>query len=541
MDFQRLLLVIALSFVLLMLYQAWEKDYGPHPVEVTTTTATAPNELPAAPVPAAAMPPSVGPALQSAKRISVVTDTFHAEIDTEGGDIRRVDLVRYPVAADKPDEPYRLMDDSPEHLFIAQSGLRSGAETSAAQVPDHYAVYTADQTEYQMAPGQDELSVPLHWRSPTGVSVDKVLTFHRGTHVIEVRYDVQNHSSDPWTAYAYYQLQRAKPTEKPSAFGVHTYTGGVIHGGEVKYEKVSFEEMDKSALNKKLAGGWAAMIQHYFLGAWIPPKGQTDDYYSKALGDGRYLLGLIGPGQSVAPGQRGAFEARLYVGPKKQDHLGAVADGLELTIDYGKLTILAEPIFWLLKTIHKLVNNWGWSIILLTLLIKLAFFHLSATSYKSMANMRKLQPRLQALKERFGDDRQALNESMMKMYREEKINPLGGCLPIVVQIPVFIALYWVLLESVELRQAPFIFWIHDLSTKDPFFVLPILNGVSMLIQQRLNPTPMDPIQAKVMMVLPVMFTAFFAFFPAGLVLYWVVNSVLSITQQWYITRWVVKA
>ena len=283
------------------------------------------------------------------------------------------------------------------------------------------------------------------------------------------------------------------------------------------------------------------MIQHYFLAAWIPPQQQSDDFYSKALGEGRYLLGLRAPTATVAPGQQATIAARLYVGPKLQDHLGAVADGLELTVDYGKLTILADPIFWLMKHIHKLVGNWGWSIILLTLLIKLAFFHLSATSYKSMANMRKLQPRLQALKERFGDDRQALNEAMMKMYKEEKINPLGGCLPILVQIPVFIALYWVLLESVELRQAPFILWIHDLSTRDPYFVLPIINGIAMLIQQRLNPSPMDPIQAKVMMVLPVVFTFMFAYFPAGLVLYWVVNSLLSIAQQYYITRWVVKA
>ena len=392
-----------------------------------------------------------------------------------------------------------------------------------------------------MAAEQKELVVRLHWQGGAGIAVDKVFTFHRGSYVVDVTYEVHNAGSQPWSGQAYYQLQREKPASSSGAFGVHTYTGGVIHGKEVKYEKISFDDMDKKPLAQTLAGGWAAMIQHYFLAAWIPPQQQSDDFYSKALGEGRYLLGLRAPTATVAPGQQATIAARLYVGPKLQDHLGAVADGLELTVDYGKLTILADPIFWLMKHIHKLVGNWGWSIILLTLLIKLAFFHLSATSYKSMANMRKLQPRLQALKERFGDDRQALNEAMMKMYKEEKINPLGGCLPILVQIPVFIALYWVLLESVELRQAPFILWIHDLSTRDPYFVLPIINGIAMLIQQRLNPSPMDPIQAKVMMVLPVVFTFMFAYFPAGLVLYWVVNSLLSIAQQYYITRWVVKA
>jgi YidC/Oxa1 family membrane protein insertase len=294
--------------------------------------------------------------------------------------------------------------------------------------------------------------------------------------------------------------------------------------------------MQKANLNREVTGGWTAMIQHYFVGAWIPPGEQAERYYTRALQDERYVIGLIGPSLTVEPGSEQSSSARLFVGPKLQHRMEAVAPGLELTVDYGKLTFIAEPIFWLLEKIHSLVRNWGWSIIFLTILIKLAFFKLSETSYKSMANMRKLAPRLQALKERYGDDKQKLNQAMMDMYKKEKVNPLGGCLPVLVQIPVFISLYWVLLESVEMRQAPFMLWIQNLSSPDPYYILPLIMGATMLIQQKLNPAPMDPMQAKVMMVLPVVFTVFFAFFPSGLVLYWVVNNTLSIAQQYVITK-----
>lgn len=545
MDFQRLMLVIALSFVLLMLYQAWQKDYGPQPPAPVATTQTPGSAATAADLPTAVARPGAAPemreGLASAKRVRIYTDVFAVELDTQGGDLRRADLLQYPLAIDRPDEPIRLLDDTSNLLFIAQSGLRPATGTDAGDVPDHYAIYHVEQDEYRLADGQEELQVRLQWRGASGVEVDKIYTFRRGSYVVDVDYAVRNQSQQPWSAHAYYQLQRQRPTESTGAFGIYTYTGGVIHAQEVKYEKIDFDAMDKMALNRTLTGGWAAMIQHYFVGAWIPPQQATHDYYSRALGGNRYLLGMIGEGVQVAPGAEAAYQARLYVGPKLQDQLGDVAEGLALTVDYGKLTILADPIFWLLKQIHKLVDNWGWSIVILTLLIKLAFYKLSATSYKSMAHMRKVTPRMQALKERYGDDRQKLNEAMMKLYKEEKINPLGGCLPILVQIPVFIALYWVLLESVELRQAPWILWINDLSAMDPYYVLPILMGASMLIQHRLNPTPMDPIQAKVMMALPIVFTFFFAFFPSGLVLYWVVNNVLSVAQQWYITRYVVKA
>ena len=310
----------------------------------------------------------------------------------------------------------------------------------------------------------------------------------------------------------------------------------MLYSPEEKYEKIKFDDMQDEPLSRDVKDGWAAMIQHYFVAAWVPPGNETDRYYTRALKGERYVMGLIGQTLQVAPGSEGSAQAQLYVGPKLQHAMKEVAPGLELTVDYGVLTILAQPIFWLLENIHSLVGNWGWSIIFLTMLIKLAFFKLSETSYKSMANMRKLAPRLKALKERYGDDKQKLNQAMMDMYKKEKVNPLGGCLPVLVQIPVFISLYWVLLESVEMRQAPFMLWIQNLSAPDPYFILPLIMGVTMLIQQKLNPAPMDPMQAKVMMILPIVFTVFFAFFPSGLVLYWVVNNTLSIAQQYVITK-----
>ena len=551
MDFQRLLLFIALAFVLLLMWQAWQEDYG-RPQQAQTASqqtrgsADQPSDLPSAPqptgpdgAPAAPDAPSTGPALDSERRIRVETDVLQAEIDTLGGDLRRVALPKYPVSVKKPDQPVVLLNDGRQKVFVAQSGLRAAGDMEPARAPDHHVVFRAERDRYRLQPGQDELQVRLTWQGD-GVSVDKVYTFRRGEYLVDVEYVVDNGGSEAWQGHMYRQLQRTEPAGG-GAFGIYTYTGGVISTPEERYRKVDFGDMADSDLRVQAEGGWAAMIEHYFLGAWVPPQDEKHHFYSKDIGDGRYLLGLIGEGVQVPAGESARLGSQLFVGPKLQHRLEAIAPGLELTVDYGFLTVLAKPIYWLLEKIHGLVGNWGWSIILLTLLIKLAFYKLSETSYKSMAQMRKLQPRLQQLKERYSDDRQKMNEAMMKMYKEEKINPLGGCLPILVQIPVFIALYWVLLESVELRQAPFILWIQDLSIRDPYYVLPVIMGLSMLAQHRLNPTPMDPIQAKVMMILPLVFTVFFAFFPAGLVLYWVVNNILSIAQQWYITRKVVKA
>jgi len=415
---------------------------------------------------------------------------------------------------------------------VIQSGLRASVGTE----PTHHVVYTAEQGSYRMADDADELQVSMIWRSPEGVEVVKRYIFHRGSYAVGLQHEVRNNSTAEWQGRQYRQLQRTQVAETGQSSFIYTYMGGVIYSPEEKYEKISFEDMVDEKLDRSITGGWAAMLQHYFLGALIPASAETDRYYTNTLSSARYVIGMISPGRTVAPGSSALYETTIFIGPKLQDEMKQVAPGLELTVDYGLLTVLAQPLFWLLKTLHGLLGNWGWAIVCVTILIKLAFYKLSETSYKSMANMRKLAPRMKTLKERYGDDRQKMNQAMMEMYKKEKINPLGGCLPIVVQIPVFIALYWVLLESVELRQAPFILWITDMSSPDPYYILPLLMGATMLIQQKLNPAPLDPIQAKVMMMLPIVFTVFFAFFPSGLVLYWVVNNTLSIAQQWVITR-----
>ena len=542
MDNQRLLLFVALSFVVLLLWQAWMKDYGPPPqsrsapaVTEQPATAAAPGEdLPQAGVEPAnregAVPEEI--TLNTGQQVRVTTDTLGVVIDTLGGDLRHADLLTYPVSTEPGSPPFQLLNDTMPDLFVVQSGLRTpdGAE------PTHHAEYRAEQQHYQLENDADTLQVPLHWSSPEGVEVTKRYTFHRGSYVVDLDYEVKNNSPADWHGREYRQLQRSPMAASSQSKFIHTYTGAVLYSPEDKYQKISFDDMEESALDRTITDGWAAMIQHYFVVALIPERGQEERYYTKTLSGPRYVIGMISPQETVPAGGSAGFHTRLYVGPKLQDHLAEVAPGLELTVDYGLLTVLAQPIFWLLKTIHKAIGNWGWSIVLLTMLIKLAFYKLSETSYRSMANMRKLAPRLQSLKERYGDDRQRLNQAMMELYKKEKINPLGGCLPIVVQIPVFIALYWVLLESVEMRQAPFMLWINNLSAPDPYYVLPLLMGATMLVQQKLNPAPLDPIQAKVMMALPIVFTVFFAFFPSGLVLYWVVNNTLSIAQQYVITR-----
>jgi YidC/Oxa1 family membrane protein insertase len=543
MDNPRVLLAIALSFLVLLMWQAWMKDYGPQPQEtaqttstpgtdaVPDTTAATGEDLPATHDDSGQQPAEpVTLQLPAGEQVVVVTDLYRAVIDTRGADLREVDLLKYPVSLKPDSPPFKLMETSADQLFIAQSGLRVGKGPE----PTHHASFSADSNSYELAAGSDQLVVPLRWTNGQGVEVTKLYRFHRDSYVIEVEFQVNNAGAEAWKAQPYYQLQRT-PLRTTNRF-IHTFTGGVLYSPEEKYQKISFDDMEKSNLNREVTAGWAAMIQHYFVGAWVPPADQPERYYTRALQGERYVIGMIGPSLTVPPGGEQSSAARLFVGPKLQHRLAAAAPGLELTVDYGKLTFIAEPIYWLLEKIHGLVGNWGWSIIFLTILIKLAFFKLSETSYKSMANMRKLAPRLQALKERYGDDKQKLNQAMMDMYKKEKVNPLGGCLPVVVQIPVFISLYWVLLESVEMRQAPFMLWIQNLSSPDPYYILPLIMGATMLIQQKLNPAPMDPMQAKVMMILPVVFTVFFAFFPSGLVLYWVVNNTLSIAQQYVITK-----
>lgn len=544
----RLILIMALFFILLMLYEAWQQDYGPKKLGTSSSTSsevstpsTVAAELPETfrekpetlNVPEASGGPKI---LPSQTRIQVTTDVFKAEIDTVGGDLRQVDLLNYPVKVSDPKQPFRLLEDGSPTLFVAQSGL-----LPADLSPSHQTIYQSERSSYRLDEQADRLEVNLSWVNGNGIKVYKIYVFQRGSYVIHLKYVVVNEKDTPWRGQVYGQLQRTNDSKKKSSNFVYTYMGGAISSPSKRYEKITFESMGNgSFMNENRpgwAGGWVAMIQHYFLAAFIPEHNQIYNYYTKALPESnRYILGLYGPLETVAPHTQQTFNLKLYIGPKLQHSLATLATGLDLTVDYGWLWFIAQPLFWMLETLHQWLGNWGWAIIILTVFIKLAFFHLSATSYRSMANMRRLQPRLLALKERYGDDKARLNQAMMELYKKEKINPLGGCLPILVQIPVFIALYWVLLESVELRQASFILWLKDLSIADPYFVLPLIMGVTMLLQNHLNPTPLDPIQQRVMMILPIVFTVFFAFFPAGLVLYWVVNNILSIAQQWVITK-----
>ena len=380
------------------------------------------------------------------------------------------------------------------------------------------------------------MTVTLKWDNGQGIEVSKHYTFKRGLYDILVEHEVTNNSGQTWVGREYQQLKRSSYKEETDSVFMVFYTGGGIYTTEDKFDKLDFDELRESRLDRDTTGGWVSFLQHYFVGGWIPAQDQRNHLYSKNLGNDRFLLGTYGPGKTLNTGETARFSSMLYVGPKLNQQLKEVAEGFELTRDYGWLAVIAKPMYWVLETIHNYVGNWGWAIIIFTILLKLIFYKLSETSYRSMAKMKKFTPRIQALKDRYGDDKQRMQQAMMELYKKEKVNPLGGCLPMPVQIPFFIALYWVLMESVELRQAPWILWIQDLSIKDPYFVLPIIMGASMFIQQKLNPAPPDPMQAKIMQALPIVFTVFFAFFPAGLVLYWVVNNILSIAQQYVITR-----
>jgi len=551
MDNQRNILLIALVVVGFLIWQQWQQDYGPKPAPVSAETprptasdqqVASKTDLPevseAAAIPGAA--PSVSQ--RQSQKIHVRTDVLDLMIDTQGGDVIQAKLPTYPVSIEEPDKPFQLFNDDPQSYYVAQSGLIHSKQAGldrADRAPSHYAVYHAAQKEYRLKAGEDTLEVPLTWVSKDGIRVTKRFTFTRGEFLVHVDHEVENQSQQPWMGRQYRQLRRAPVKTKSGNKFIYTFTGAAYYDG--KYEKLAFDKFQEKPLSLEYAGGWIAMLQHYFVSSWIANPEENDKYYSKVIsgGDGmpqQYLIGMRSGELQIQPGEKAEFKTELFVGPKLQKHLEEIAPGLELTTDYGIFTVFSKPLFWLLSHVHKLFGNWGWAIIFVTLLIKAAFYKLSATSYRSMAKMRSVQPKLQQLKESYGDDKQGMNKALMDLYKKEKINPLGGCLPIVVQIPVFIAFYWMLLESVEMRQAPWIFWIQDLSTKDPYFILPLIMGASMLIQQKLNPAPIDPIQAKVMMLLPVVFTVFFAFFPSGLVLYWVTNNILSITQQWLIMR-----
>jgi YidC/Oxa1 family membrane protein insertase len=478
--------------------------------------------------------PVVASGIPQGQRIHVKTDTLDLVIDTQGGDIREAKLLKYGATQD-PDQPFHLMSDAGPLVYMAQNGLATQANAKLP-APTHKSVYQVAQSSYEMT--GDTLVVPMTWEQD-GVKVTKTYTFKKGEYLIDVAYKVENSTQETWSGSMYSQLVRNAYNPEES-WMMYTYTGPVLYDGnaEEKYVKHAFGDLDTQAVSgRNVTGGWAAMIQQYFLTAIVPDQSAQNSYYAKPLGEGRYAVGVVEPMAVAEPGQTQTLSSQLFIGPEKQDMLAEIAPGLELTIDYGMLTFLSEPLFWLLDKIYALVGNWGVAIILLTVLIKLVFYKLSETSYRSMARLKKFQPKLQQLKENYGDDKVIFQQKMMKLYKEEKINPLGGCLPIFIQMPVFIALYWVLLYSVEMRQAPFMLWIQDLSAQDPYFILPVIMGITMYIQQKLNPSAMmDEMQQKVMRMLPFIFTFFFLWFPAGLVLYWVVNNILSVAQQWYITK-----
>ena len=536
----RVLLYFTLFFIIYMIWAQWQIEYGPKPAPVVVQEKTADGVIKEA-VPSAdisaingqAAPAIVENAAPISDRIKIVTDVLDVEIDTKGGDIVRVVLRDYSVTADKPEELLVLLTDENVNYYVAQSGLVSKNKGTA---PTHNAVYRSEQNVYRLAEGTDVIEVPLYWTNNDGVSVKKVLTFRRNDYVIDVNYTITAGSQN-WTGSDYMQITRSLPVETNGNAFIHTYTGGVVYNEEIKYEKYDFDDIAEENLNYQLTDGWLAMIQHYFLAAWLPETGKDNLYFSRYNSSkDHYTLGTRTSAITIDAGQTGQITSRFVVGPKLQNKLEEIAPGLDLTVDYGILTIFAKPLFWLLDFFHGIFNNWGWAIIFLTITVKAVFYKLSEMSYRSMARMRKVAPRIQKMKEQFGDDRQAMSKAMMEMYKREKINPMGGCLPILVQMPVFISLYWVLLESVEMRHAPFALWLTNLTDKDPFFVLPLLMGISMYIQQKLNPAPVDPMQQKIFQIMPFAFTIMFAFFPSGLVLYWVVNNILSITQQYVITK-----
>ena len=476
---------------------------------------------------------------QSAKRIRVVTDVLDITINTQGGNLEQAYMLDYDETLNS-EAPLALLQSDSSLYYTIASGL-FGKDGFDSSKNGGKPIYTVVSNEFSLEEGEDTLTIDLEFVSESGIKIIKRYTLTRGDYLINVEYLIDNQSSESFQANFSGKIVRDRTSDpsQQTSMGMQSYLGMVLSSEEEPYEKIDFDDMLETPVNQKVQGAWIAFIQHYFLSAWLPDDSVAQTYQTRVK-NGLYLMGYISPATVVEPGEQGQVGGRLYLGPKIIERLEQVAPRLDLTVDYGWLFFIAYPLFLLLDFLHGLVLNWGVAIILVTVVVKALFFKLSAASYRSMANMRRVAPKLQSLKEQFGEDRQKMSQAMMDLYRKEKINPLGGCLPILVQMPVFIALYWVLLESVQLRHAPFFFWIDDLSVKDPFFVLPILMGISMFIQMQLNPTPPDPMQARIMKIMPVMMTVFFLWFPSGLVLYWLVNNILSIAQQWYITRQIEK-
>jgi YidC/Oxa1 family membrane protein insertase len=543
MDTQRLILAMIFFFSAFMLFEAWQRESrGPTPP--ATAEKKAPPEaapLPEAttPIPTTKLEPPSTPGATASQLpkeargdiVTVETDVFSIDIDSVGATITRAELKQHRGTVDT-DKNFVLLQRDPGRVYLAQSGLIGEG------LPNHNTRFASAAKAFALGAGEERLEVRLEARGDNGATLAKVYVFERGSYTIRVRHEIQNATAAALQPYSYYQLTRdGNPPEGDSKM-LPTYTGVAVYTDKDKFQKVAFDDVEKgkAPYTRTADDGWIGLVQHYFVTAWIPPRDTPREFFTRRLGENLYSAGVILPIGQIEPGAQATQEVLLYAGPQDQDKLAAIAPGLDLTVDYGWLTVIAAPLFWVLKTLYGWVGNWGVAIILLTILIKLLFYPLSAASYKSMARMRVLAPKLQRLKEQYGDDRSRMQQAMMELYKTEKINPLGGCLPILVQIPVFIALYWVLLASFELRQAPFMLWIKDLAAPDPYFILPVLMGATMIIQTRLNPEPPDPVQAKIMKIMPIAFSVFFFFFPAGLVLYWLVNNILSIAQQWQITR-----
>ncbi len=560
-EIQRIVLIIGLAATAYLMMLAWNEDYG-RPGEVPRTEAPALASLSADPpvgdpgqgvgsgdVPDNSLLGPIGPqqpsqvapdALESRdaqvteeRLVRVTTNDLELWIDRLGGDIVRVQLPGFPVSKDQPEVPFVLLDSGNGHTYVAQSGLIGPDGTDTGGQRPLFSVPAAS-FDFRGSGG----SVELHTRVGE-VDVTKVFLFQPEGHLVEMEYRIDNRGTEPFSVGMFAQLKRdGTPIEEGGGFGLgpRPYLGAALTTSEDRYFKLGFDDLDEENYRETVEGGWIAILQHYFLSSWIGDAANTNRYYGQRRDDGTYIVGFTSPVQRIEPGQLATFRSSFYAGPKDQKTLETISPNLNLTIDYGFLWWMAVPLFYLLDWLHSFVNNWGVAIILLTVIIKAVLYPLSAASYRSMAKMRKVAPQMKRLQERYKDDRQKLSSEMMSLYKKEKANPLGGCLPILVQMPVFIALYWVLFESVELRQAPFFLWIDDLSAMDPFFVLPILMGASMFFQQTLNPPMPDPMQARIMKMMPIMFTVLFLFFPAGLVLYWLLNNVLSMTQQWIITR-----
>ena len=558
MDTRRIILFVIFSFSVLFLWQAWQQEHAPPPPKAATAPApgatpsaapakdlpvpTAVPAAPGAPATAAGVPtPGGAPVVPGGEKVTITTDLYTAEIDTAGGVITLVSLDKHRDATDMS-KPYHALQRTADRTFVAQAGLIGDG------LPNHRTQYTVLPGPRELAPDADRVELKLKATAPNGDAVTQVLTFHRGSYLIDVAFDVANATAAPISPYAYFQLTRdAKQAVVQSSMAPASYVGPVVYNDKDNFKKVEFGEIDKLAADparkspyqKTADNGWVGMIEHYFVTAWLPSdeKKTPREFYTKKLDGGLYAAGVIVPVGTIAPGATGQVRVPLYVGPQDQDVLAQTAKGLDLVVDYGIFTVLAAPLFWLLKWLHGLLHNWGWAIVVMTIMIKAAFYPLNAAAARSMGKMKLIAPKMKALQEQYANDKQQLQIKMMEMYKTEKINPLGGCLPILVQIPVFIALYWVLLSAVELRQAPWILWIHDLSAPDPYFVLPVIYAITAYLQVKLSPTPIsDPVQAKVMQIMPIAFSVLFIFFPSGLVLYWLVNNILQIAQQWQMNR-----